>query len=237
MSERPLLLTSARSGVLLPSPHQTPWWYKAVVVFGIIAVCIGSADVLNRLSHLSLGVGGRSTLAAFAPAAALDDPAVRAALGATSATTTPLVPVRLKVPSLNIDAPVERVGKKADGSMATPSTFQSVAWYAPGSKPGAAGNAVFAGHLNNAISTAGVFVDLAKIKVGARIEVEGAAGRTLAYGVDSVRACPTNDAPLDSIFATSGPSRIVLITCEGDWVQADHSYDQRLVVVAHLLPL
>jgi LPXTG-site transpeptidase (sortase) family protein len=143
--------------------------------------------------------------------------------------------VRLKVPSLGVDASVEQVGKKADGSMGTPSAFGNVAWYSPGSKPGAAGNAVFAGHVNNALTKAGVFSHLSQIKQGARIEVWGKDGRSLDFEVVSIEQYPAETAPAEAVFSTEGSPQIILITCEGDWDAAAHSFDKRLVVVGRLL--
>ncbi len=219
----PCLLSSAKSGVLISTPPSSHWLRKAVIVLGVLAVVVGAADITARLSHAAFG--DKSNLVAFAPAIAMPG------------SLAPLTPSRLLIPSLNIDAPVESVGKKADGSMDTPKKFGDVAWYNPGPKPGEAGNAVFAGHVNNALTTAGVFDHLSLIKPGATIEVRSAAGQTLSYIVETVTQYPVDEAPADEIFATTGPSKIALITCDGDWDAGAHEFDKRLVVVARLAGL
>jgi LPXTG-site transpeptidase (sortase) family protein len=243
MSEKRLLLSSARSGVLVVQPqHPSHWLRKIALALGALAILVGGTDMLGRLSHVELSE--RASLLAFAPAAALGDPSVAGALAtppaaplvlAPAATTSPLIPTRLTVPSLRIDAPVENVGKKADGTMGTPSKFGSVAWYAPGSKPGESGNAVFAGHVNNALTTAGVFSHLSQIRLGAAVQVANKDGRTLSYKVVSVEEYPASTAPADAIFTEVGPSQLILITCDGDWDAGAHSFDKRLVVVAELI--
>ncbi len=232
MSEKLLLLSSARSGVLVVRPREpSHWWRLVAIVCGVLAVVVGGVDVATRISHIE--ISDRLALTAFAPAAALNDPAVLAALGSTpTSPAAPLVPTRLKVPSLNIDAPVESVGQKADGTMGTPSTFTSVAWYAQGAKPGGPGNAVFAGHVNNALTASGVFSHLSQIKLGAAVQVAGKDGRTLNYMVSSIEEYAVATAPAEAIFATEGPSQIILVTCEGAWDEATHSFTKRLVVVA-----
>jgi len=194
---------------------------------GVAVVLVGAADLMSRLAHNVLGNGAGAI--AFGPAISLVDPSVNGAAATTSAS---FVPARLRIPSIGVDAAVEQVGQKADGSMGAPTKFGEVAWYAPGPKPGAPGNAVFAGHVDNALTTAGVFEHLSSLKKGDYVTVADASGKTLVYKVVSSTSYAANDAPLSQIFATTGPSGLVLITCTGDWVTSQKQFDQRLVVVA-----
>jgi LPXTG-site transpeptidase (sortase) family protein len=142
------------------------------------------------------------------------------------------VPTRLRVPSIGVDAQVESIGQKSDGSMGTPSSFERAAWYKLGSKPGEPGNAVIDGHVNNALTSAGVFEHLPKVSIGDIVEVSDEAGHKITYRVREINEYAPNDAPLKSIFATSGPSQVVLITCDGEWDPSAHQFNKRLVVVA-----
>lgn len=220
--------------MITPRPRHPHWLRTIVLALGALAVLVGGADMVSRLSSALPGAGNNASFAAFAPLAALDDPAVRSALGETPA-AAPITPARITVPSLNIDAAVEPVGRKADGTMGTPSSFSTVAWYSIGSKPGGPGNAVFAGHVNNALTTSGVFADLSKIKFGARIELAAQDGTRIAYAVTSIEEYPADSAPAEAIFATEGPSQIILITCDGEWDDEARSFDKRFVVVARPL--
>jgi len=216
MQESHLLLQSAKSGVLVAPAHERRAYYLrlAATAVGIVCVLVGAADLTSRLVG---SLGPDAAFLAFAPAAAINN--------------FPIVPSRLKIPSLNVDAKVESVGIKDDGAMATPSNFDNVAWYSPGAKPGGQGSAVFAGHVNNALLKSGVFERLSQIKKGDYITVEDSAGKTLVYRVSSVEEYQP-DAPTDALFVTTGASRLVLITCDGDWVPSARSYDKRLVVIA-----
>jgi LPXTG-site transpeptidase (sortase) family protein len=182
------------------------------------------------LAHATLG--DDALFNAFAPAAALKPSAAIVPVVSASSTSAAFIPARLKVPSLGIDAKVEEVGKKADQSMGTPADFMDVGWWSEGSKPGEAGNAVFDGHVNNALTKAGVFEHLAQVHKGDYITVSDSEGRTLVYEVSEVTLYDTDQAPLQKIFAKTGPSQLVLITCDGEWVQDEHSFNKRLVVVA-----
>jgi LPXTG-site transpeptidase (sortase) family protein len=200
---------------------------------GLLVVLVGAADVASRISRSFFGEN--AMFAAFAPAVVLFNASTTDSLfGATHSTTTPIVPAFLTIPSIGVRANVEQVGKKSDGSMDTPKKFDDVAWYSPGSKPGEAGNAVIDGHVNNALTTAGVFEHLNSLNLGDAIDVADSSGHTLNYIVTSIQEYPADAAPAASVFATTGPSQLVLITCDGDWVQSDHSFDKRLVIFARL---
>ncbi len=220
---------------VLSSSRSTRSFYLqiACIVVGIFVVLVGAADVTARVARSAFGPN--AAFMAFAPAVALNNPLfVQNSPSTPIASTTPLTPARLVIPVIGVNAAVEQVANKADGSMGTPSTFGDVAWYMLGPKPGAPGNAVIDGHVNNALTTAGVFEHLSQLKAGDLIMVSDATGKTLTYTVRGVEAYGTSNTPIDSIFTTTGPSQLVLITCEGEWVQSQHSFNERLVVYALL---
>ncbi len=226
MHEKHLLLQSAKSGVLVTSaPSRRAHFVRLfAIAVGLLCVLVGAASVT---SHLAESVGGPNTaFLAFAPAVALNTPPMVA-----SSTPGSLIPARLRIPVLGIDAKVEQSVTKADGTMGTPQDFKDVSWWSPGARPGNTGSAVFAGHVNNGLTSAGVFANLSKIKQGDYITVSDDANRTKVYRVSSVSEYPA-DSSTDSIFTASGPSQLVLITCDGDWVPAHKTFDKRLVVIA-----
>jgi LPXTG-site transpeptidase (sortase) family protein len=222
MPEKQLLLSPAKSGVLVGGRGALVRLVALCV--GVAVILVGAADLASRTAHRVFG--DAAGMAAFAPAVAVLDPSVLNTAAGT------LVPARLRIPAIGVNAPVEQVTQKADGTMGTPTKFGDVAWYAPGQKPGAPGSAVFAGHVDNALTTAGIFEHLDQLKTGDYVSVEDSTGKTLVYRVASSKSYPANQAPLADIFATSGPQKLVLITCAGDWVTSEHQFDQRLVVIA-----
>jgi len=199
----------------------------AAAAMGIFVVLVGAADVSTRVAHALFGA--RAAEVAFAPAIAALEPL----RGTAAATTGAFTPARLSIPAIGLNAPVELVGKRDDGTMGAPAKFGEVGWYEPGAKPGAAaGSAVFAGHVDNALTEAGVFEHLSQLKAGDYITVSDASGRSLIYRVSSSTSYPADQAPLAQIFATGGDPQIALITCTGNWVTSEHQFDQRLVVIA-----
>lgn len=224
MPERLLLSSPAR-----PESRSARALRYIALAAGIFAVLVGLADVTSRVAKEVLG--DDALFNAFAPASAIK-PSAAIVPEASASSTGPFVPAVLKVPSLGISAKVEEVGRKADGTMGTPADFMDVGWWSEGQKPGEEGNAVFDGHVNNALTKAGVFEHLSQIHKGDYVTVSGAEGRTLVYEVTEVNLYDTDQAPLAAIFAKTGPSQLVLITCDGEWVQDERSFDKRLVVIA-----
>jgi len=234
MSEKLLLLYSARSGVIIEPPQASPRLRTVAAIVGLFVTLVGAADATSRLAQ---GVFGTAAgVVAFAPIATIGNLSLTSPFfaGQSPATTAALFPSRIIVSAIGVDAAVEPVGKKPDGSMGTPKNFNDVAWYSLGAKPGEAGNAVFAGHVNNALGMAGVFEHLTDISIGERIVVADERGRMLTYVVRAVDLYQVDSAPLETIFTTEGSSQVVLITCEGVWDKDTRSYTKRLVVTASL---
>jgi LPXTG-site transpeptidase (sortase) family protein len=190
---------------------------------GLLCVVVGGADLTSRAVD---SLGGDAAFLAFAPAAAID-----AGTSPTSTVSGIITPARLRIPSLGINAAAEPVGAKADGTMGTPQDFDDVSWWSLGAKPGGEGSAVFAGHVNNALTKPGVFEHLSQINKGDYVTVEDAEGKSLVYRVSSVGEYPAN-AATDALFSTKGKEQLVLITCDGDWVPSARTFDKRLVVIA-----
>jgi sortase A len=190
------------------------------------------------ITALSLGVFSVTLAHAlwYAPDTQVSDALV-------SATTTPATlaadskeyPSRLTIPKLQIDANVQKVGIAASGHMAVPSNFTDVAWYKYGSLPGQTGSAVMDGHVDNGLSLPGVFKRLDTIAVGDDMYVQTVGGTQLHFVVFDIQLYPYQEVPMDDITRITGHPRLVLITCDGAWVQGNRTYDHRLVVYANLV--
>lgn len=143
-------------------------------------------------------------------------------------------PATLSIPSLGIDAHVQEVGVKPNGNMGTPNNFTDVAWYRDGTVPGTVGSAVMDGHVDNGLALAGVFKHLQDIQVGADVYVTRNDGKKLHFVVTAVTLYPFDSAPPATVFTAVDGSYLNLITCTGDWVAAQKTYNQRLVVSTKL---
>lgn len=175
----------------------------------------------------SAATGAAPTLPAATPAAPSHPTAARVAV------TVPDVPVRLRIPALNVDTHVESVGLNGD-AMDVPANPWDVAWFKLGPQPGMAGNAVIDGHLDTATGPA-VFLHLGDLRSGDLLYVTAADGVEHAFKVTALANYPVDNAPLDRIFGASKGAHLNLITCSGDWLPQQHIYNERLVVYSTLV--
>jgi LPXTG-site transpeptidase (sortase) family protein len=142
------------------------------------------------------------------------------------------LPVRLKIPKINVDAAIEYVGVTSAGAMDVPKGPSDAAWFELGPRPGEAGSAVIAGHEGWKNGIPAVFDDLYKLAKGDKIYVEDEKGETLAFAVRSSRPYGENDDASGVFVSSDGISHLNLITCEGIWNGQKKSYSDRLVVFA-----
>ncbi|MGP4075493.1 class F sortase [Halobacillus sp. K22] len=140
-----------------------------------------------------------------------------------------IVPVRLTIPSIDVDAPVAPQGYTEQGGMAVPNSVTEVGWFEPGTKPGAVGNSVIAGHVDGRNGPA-IFYDLKDLEAGDSIYVEGKDGEKLTYTVQKVVAHPLDESPIRELFGPTNEKALNLITCTGAYDDEAQEYTERLAV-------
>jgi hypothetical protein len=147
-----------------------------------------------------------------------------------------LIPVRLVIPAIEINASVESVGIRSDSDLATPTQhpWEDVGWYDLGPFPSERGSAVIDGHLDRPGGYPAVFWRLRDIQVGDDVQVIGNAGKALHFRVTRIAYFPPDQAPLQDIFGNLGGKYLNLITCAGDWIPSQHQTTLRLVVYTSL---
>lgn len=149
--------------------------------------------------------------------------------------TQAALPVRLVIPSLEIDAPIEAVGQDDNAVMAAPSSVATVAWYNLGPRPGENGNAVIAGHYDDVKGKPAVFWELDELKAGDEIIVRFRDASEQRFEVMTVETYDTDEAPLERIFGVDFERDLNLITCDGQWNAQSKLYERRLVVYTRLI--
>jgi hypothetical protein len=141
-------------------------------------------------------------------------------------------PTRVRLPGIDLSAPVRPVGVAADGQMELPRDPRVLGWYRFGAAPGSGeGAVVLAGHLDSVRFGLGPLVRLRDAEVGQAVLVRVAGRERLEYAVSAVRRFDRQALP-SRLFARGGPERLHLITCGGAYLPDAGGYQQNLVVTA-----
>ncbi len=140
-------------------------------------------------------------------------------------------PVRVIIPSINVNAAVENVGLTSDLSLDVPKGPVNAGWYMNGPRPGQIGNSIIDGHFGWwKDGTATVFNSLYKLQKNEKIYVEAVDGTTTTFKVSGFGVYdPTLDSA--SVFnSVDKKAHLTLITCEGTWIPSQKTYSNRLIV-------
>lgn len=142
-------------------------------------------------------------------------------------------PVRMLIPSIDVDAKIEVLEVVGD-SLQDPSNGDDIAWYKETGRLGKKGNAVFAGHLNWYGQPEAVFYAIDQLKEGDEIVVRDQGCGEFTYLVEWAELIQVKDADMSEITGPSDEEMITLITCGGTWDPSISEYLQRTVVRGRL---
>jgi LPXTG-site transpeptidase (sortase) family protein len=140
---------------------------------------------------------------------------------------------RIRIPALNIEAPVVTLGVSPDGEMEAPAAPDVVGWYTFSHAPGSGGNAVISGHRDWHTGITGVFFRLSELTAGQPIDVIFGE-KTLRYVVEDSVLYPIDHVPLAQIVGVTPTDTLTLITCEGNFNRTTRDYSHRRIVRATL---
>ncbi|MFJ6560987.1 class F sortase [Streptomyces sp. NPDC091412] len=146
----------------------------------------------------------------------------------------PSPPLRIRIPSIRIDAPLTGLALTKSGSLeAPPADNKNLAgWYEAGTTPGERGTAIVAGHVDNARGPA-VFYNLGALKKGSTIEVDRRDGGVAVFTVDAIEVYETKDFPDEKVYGAAKRPELRVITCGGGYSRTT-GYQGNVVVFAHL---
>lgn len=217
---------------VFPSDASGPAAAKAIVSTPIIILDSGT-DMEAKILELGLGNDASAPRPAQREAIPVAAPETQAIVPAEAVAIDLAGPVRIKIPRIGVNTSIERVGLAPDGSMDVPKQPRNTAWYALGPRPGEAGSAIIAGHVDWAGSAA-VFANLPTLKPGDTITVQDGTG---AVSVFVVRESRLYDAAADAteVFVSQdGKAHLNLITCGGVWDKTTKQYSKRFIVFTDL---
>jgi hypothetical protein len=119
-----------------------------------------------------------------------------------------------------------------DGVLPVPERLDQAAWW--GAELDASrGASVFAGHVNFG-GRAGPFAELWTERIGQEVSVVDGAGKPSSYRISQLFSLAKDELPqrAPELFAQTGPHRLVLVTCGGEWVGGARGYTENRVVIA-----
>ncbi|MER5453971.1 class F sortase [Micromonospora sp. NPDC002389] len=196
----------------------------ALTIVGVVAVA----------SRPSGSVGAEQAVALASPTPSTVGPSVAVRPGGLPDAATPVPPVRLRIPAIEVVARVDPVGVDArSGEFDVPPSVDRIGWYRFG--PGLeadAGSVVIAGHVDSAEQGRGAFWRLRELAPGDTLTVTGADGTPRGYRVVAREEYDKTKIPLERYFARDGRPRLTLITCGGPFDAQARRYRDNIVVTA-----
>ena len=146
-------------------------------------------------------------------------------------TVAPDRPRYLSIEKLGItNSRILPMGVNTSGELDTPNNIFDVGWYESSGKPGGGGTMLIDGH-NGGPHVYGVFKRLPELTTGDIIQVERGDGKVFKYKVVENVSVPLSDS--DKYMATAakspetGKESVTLISCTGEWSQAQGTYLSR----------
>jgi sortase (surface protein transpeptidase) len=140
-------------------------------------------------------------------------------------------PVRLRIPALQIDAPLTHLGVAPDRTIEVPADFAVPGWFDQGPRPGQPGPAVILGHVDSKAGPA-VFYRLNRLPVGAEVFVDRADGSTVDFRVRGTQHVHKTAFPTDLVYAPTLEPSLRLVTCGGPFDHTKSSYSDNVIVYA-----
>jgi Sortase domain len=207
---------------------RRPRLAASVLGAGLLAVAVGTAGL---------------TAAALSPASAaplpgrpapIPAPSARTVLPASLATTPQAArPVWLSVPAIGIRTSLVDLGLNPDGTLQVPASTTVAGWFTGSPRPGMAGSAVVAGHVDSRAGP-GIFFWLRTLRPGDRVYVGRADGTMAVFTITSVRMYAKDQFPTTAVYGPVPDAELRLITCGGVFDRSLGSYLSNVVVFARL---
>jgi sortase (surface protein transpeptidase) len=156
------------------------------------------------------------------------------AASASARPAQPALPVRVRVPAIDVDSRLLHLGLAEDGTVEVPAgdDVDRAAWFDGSPRPGAEGPSVLEGHVDSPNGPS-VFYRLSELEAGDRVHVDREDGSTVTFVVDRVEQYPKAEFPTRKVYANTDGPALRLITCGGAWDAAVGHYTDNTVVYAH----
>jgi hypothetical protein len=140
-------------------------------------------------------------------------------------------PVRIAIPSIGVDAAMIPLGLNRDRTLEVPTDFAQAGWWTGGARPGQAGPAIIAGHVDSKTGPA-VFFRLGDLRRGATISVDRRDGTRARFRVLGSEQYSKSQFPTARVYGSTPGPTLRLITCSGTFDRSTGHYVDNTVVYA-----
>lgn len=205
--------------------------------YRVLRTLATSVSVLVAVAGLAMIYTSQHTLRRAPPPAPPAAAAHGVPTGRGAAPLSRSLPVRVRVPSIGVDARVIPLGLGPGRMVRVPSlgTPMLASWFDQGATPGQRGSAVLFGHVDTAVTGPAVFYRLGDLRPGDLIYVTRADGQTAVFRVNSVALFPQWSFPSQRVYGYSTDPQLRLVTCGGDFDTQTHLYLDRTIAFASYL--
>ena len=138
-------------------------------------------------------------------------------------------PVRVRIPAIGVVARLVPLGLNPDRTLEVP-RYQEAGWYTGASRPGSAGPAVIAAHVDSTSGPA-LFYRLRELKPGDAVHVDYPHG-SVTFSVRESQSFPKSGFPTARVYGATEDPELRLITCDGTFDGKARSYRSNRVVWA-----
>jgi len=216
---------------------------RSVLVVVVLLATVLTGGLIAGVLAFASGIAERSAVLDSPRITAVPDP-MRPPMDSESeelrdrSAVLPVVPrgepIRVRIPAIEVDVPLVRLGMRPDRSMEVPD-FGLAGWYVKGPMPGHPGPSVLAGHVD---SYAGpdVFHRLHELVADDEVQVFFDSGDQVAFLVTRIERTPKDALPTGSIWPRTNDRILALITCGGTFDRSARSYEDNVIVYAELHP-
>ena len=216
--------------------RHTRWTAAAALVAAVLAgvltwvVTSPAAPLSSDQARERLRASGSSAPPVASPSTPIT-PLITSTVGSAPQPSAVEPPMTVTLGSLGVTLPVQPVGIAADGQMDLPPNPAQVGWYRFGPSPSSAeGAVVLAAHVDSRRYGPGPLARVAALVPGSTIVV-ATGTRSVTYTVIDVISVQKTNLDLALIFERTGPPRLHLVTCGGEYVRGQ-GWTSNVTVIA-----
>ena len=140
-------------------------------------------------------------------------------------------PVRVEIPSIGVSSTLEELELNSAGAMEVPADPDQAGWFTPAPPPGVPGVSVISGHVTWNQEPV-VFFRLGDLRAGDKIRVRRADGVTAVFTVERIGEFAKSTFPTKAVYTPTDGAEIRLITCGGEYHEANNRYLSNVIVWA-----